>query len=177
MNPDQIYGGIAAEFNFTMPTCNADSGGSVSAKLVGGSSSVEIPSDNVEGSGTAWTLTIPAALTADLPSGSYTLLLLATPSGEVERVVARVAVQILAADATDLRTTARVTLEALQATLAGKATSDQTSISYNGRSISRMTFDDLQKAIGVQKRIVKAEENTAAGIGKIQSVALGFVNA
>jgi len=177
MNPETIICGIAAIFKFTFADYSETDGCSISARLIGGSTSIDIASSNAGGSGTAWTLTIPTTATADLTTaGSYTLLILAT-DGTTEVIAASVAVNLLLATATDLRSTARVTLEALEAMLEGKADKDQASISYNGRSISRLSLEDVQKAIGVQERIVKAEENKAAGIGRIQSVKLGFKNA
>jgi hypothetical protein len=176
MNPKTIYGGIAALFNFTLVGCDASQGGSVRARLVGGTTSTDIETSDVTGTGPNWIVTVPAAATATLAAGPYTLLILATPLGGVETVTGQSAIDLLAADAKDLRSSARKILDALEAMFEGKASKDQASISYNGRSISRLSLDEVQAAIAKQKRIVKTEENRAAGKGRVQSVALGFSN-
>lgn len=173
MNPASIIGGIAATFQFCFPNHSAANGCTLSARLVGNGETVTIAATNATGIGPNWTLVIPANQTSALPSGSYTLLVLGN-TGTLETLVANHVLTIQAATETDLRSPARKTLDALIATLAGKATQDQASASYNGRSISRFTHEQLQIAIARQSRIVAQEENRAAGKGKIQSVAMRF---
>jgi hypothetical protein len=74
------------------------------------------------------------------------------------------------ADATsglDTRTWARRTLDAVEATLEGRATSDHTSMSINGRSISRMTPLELMDWRDRLRSEVRIEEQAAkAGLGR-----------
>lgn len=173
MNPEVLYGGYAAKRTYSLPGFDAAVWTVMSARLVG-AASADIAAANITGSGTDWELTIPAESLASLASGNYTLQLLAN-NGTVTVVAASETVSVVAAGSTDLRSTARKQLDAINAVIEGKATKDESSISYNGRSISRMSWPDLLDARDRLARQVKAEENKAAGRSKIKTVGMRFV--
>jgi hypothetical protein len=56
-------------------------------------------------------------------------------------------------------------LDALEATIEGRASSDQLAVTISGRSISRIPFEELVKQCDYFRNKVKAEEsgNTARG--------------
>lgn len=113
-------------------------------------------------SGTDHVLTIAAADTEDLKPGIYDwqarAALIATPTTIATAAVGRVTVVAnLANAAVDNRSfNVRVT-EALQATIEGRATTDQLSMSIAGRSLSRMSWDELLKAYDRFKLAAAAE--------------------
>lgn len=74
----------------------------------------------------------------------------------------------------DTRTWARRTLDAVEATLEGRATSDHTSMSINGRSISRMTPLELMDWRDRLRAEVRTEEQAEkAGLGRNIKVRFG----
>jgi len=175
MNLDKLFAGYDSRRTYTLENYSADTW-TLSARLVGSSGSVDIAAANASGSGTAWTLTIPATSLADLKAGTYTLQLIAT-DGTTTEIAASEIVQLAAATDTDLRSSAQKQLEAIDALLEGKASKDQSSISYNGRSISRLTWEELQNARDRVARQVQRETDRAAGKGRIQSIGLRFTDA
>jgi hypothetical protein len=78
----------------------------------------------------------------------------------------------------DSRSWARRVLEALQATIEGRASRDQTSIMVDGLQIGRMTPTDLLKMWGKFNALVDAEDNAAAlakGLGSKRNLFVRFV--
>ena len=74
----------------------------------------------------------------------------------------------------DGRTQAEVALDAVRATIAKKATKDQLSITVEGRTIQRMSFEDLIKAekhlsTQVAREARAARGQSAGGIRKIRT--------
>jgi len=173
MNPDKLFAGYDSRRTYTLENYSAADGWSVTVRLIGSGGSADIDAINAEGSGTAWTLTVPAAALSALTSGVYTLQLIAADGTTTEIAVSET-VQVIAASETDLRSSARKQLDAIDAVLEGKASKDESSISYNGRSISRMSWEELQTARDRIARNVRDEERRAAGKKKIQSVTVGF---
>lgn len=169
MNPDVLYAGYDCVRSYTLDNYSTANGWALSARLVGLGGTAAIAAANASGSGTAWTLTVPASALTALSSGVYTLQLIAADGTTIEIALSET-VQVVAAGTTDLRSSARKQLDAINAVLEDKATRDQASISYNGRSISRLSWDELLKARDALLRQVSREEAKAAGRARIQTV-------
>jgi len=175
MNPDILYAGYDARRTYTLENYSGTDW-TLSARLIGSGGSADIAAANVDSDGTTHVLTVPASALTALSAGVYTLQLIATDGTTTEIALSK-AVTLVAADTTDLRTSSRKQLDAINAVLEGKASKDETSVSYNGRSISRMSWDELLNARDRLSRQVKAEERKAAGRSKITSVGLKFTEA
>lgn len=169
-----MHGGLTAERNYTLPKFPSDAGWSLKARLIGGSDPIEIAAENAAGSGPEWTLLIPAASTNSLETGDYTLLVIAF-NESVEQLAAKEHVHFFSKDETDLRSQNKKVLDALNDVIDGKAKRDQTSISYNGRSISRMSWEEILKARDALESRLAAEERSLSGEKKIQTVRYRFV--
>ena len=110
--------------------------------------------------------TVTAAVTAPLIAGAYdwqaraNLILTATT---IETVAAgRITVAAnLANAAVDHRSFNVRVAEALQATIEGRATTDQLSMSIAGRSLSRMSWDELLGAYDRFSRLAASERGIA----------------
>jgi hypothetical protein len=174
MNPDSLYGGLSADRKYIFPDYPASAGWSVKARLIGGTEPVEIPAENAACVGNEWRLTVPASLTNNLASGNYTLMVIAFNATH-EHLAAKDHVRFFASTETDLRSQNRRTLDALNAMLEGKATRDQTSLSINGRSISRMSWPELLAARDNIARQVQAEEARLSGRSRVKTVYMRLV--
>jgi hypothetical protein len=125
-------------------------------------------SQAASGSSTTHSLTIAAGTTATRQAGRYRVSARAT-DGSVSETVESVWVDVLpnpaASGNRDTRTWARRVLDALEATIEGRASSDQLAVTISGRSISRIPFEELVKQCDYFRNKVKAEEsgNTARG--------------
>ena len=176
MNPETIQAGFAALRNYTLPSHPASQNWILTARIITPTTTVEIPTTDILRSGeTDIALLITVATLATLPAGPITLQIIATSTGDPQ-IAHQEHLTLLAADATELRSQNRRTLDALNATLEGKATRDQSSISYNGRAISRLSWDELLKARRALVALVADETRRAAGTAKIQSVQLRCKN-
>lgn len=79
-----------------------------------------------------------------------------------------------AAGGADVRSPARKTLDALEATLQGRATSDHLSMSVNGRSISRLSVTELlQWRDRLRDEVRIEEQGERAGLGRNIKVRFG----
>lgn len=130
---------------------------------VGGGAAITIQAAAVDG---CYTLTHPATLTATVPPGAFewTALAYADP-GDDRAWLASGRVTILPDPATatgSLRSAAERILEAISATLEGRATKDADSYSIEGRSITRTPLPDLLRLQAVYERRVAAERNPNA---------------
>lgn len=176
MNPDSLYGGLSATRFYDLPKFPASTH-TLRGRLAGASltSPVEIAAANFTASGDSWTLLLPSTALADLATGTYTILIIAMAiTGGSEELAAKETVKVYAATETDLRSDLRKMLDSINAVLAKKATQDQSSMSYNGRSISRLSWDELLKARDAVARQVQSEENRLAGRSGIQTVKMRF---
>lgn len=121
-----------------------------------------------DGSGHAFS--IPATTTATKPAGSYKWSIRVsdgTDAYTVETGWVDVITDPAAAGTRDPRSDARKLLDALNATLLGRATSDQLAMSINGRSLSRTPLPELRKWRDQLKQEVKIEEQgEKAGLGR-----------
>lgn len=117
---------------------------------------IEITEDTLDGG--RYLVEVSAATTADWVPGAYDWACYATKSGE-KWFVAEGTVEIVeGGTARDARSHARKMLDAIEATLQGKATRDQQSLSIAGRSISRYTPDELEQWRDKYRREVRLEE-------------------
>ncbi|WP_372809043.1 hypothetical protein [Pontiella sp.] len=161
-----IYGGLAVLQYYSTTVYTQAKGWELKARLSGNEKTIAIAADHFsdDGSGT-WSLEWPGAATADLASADYTLTIIACETTGVgtELPVHHVGVRVVAADETDLRSGTKKTLDALIALRDGKATRDEMSRSYNGRSISRMGWEELAKAIREVRAEYQREQRRAAG--------------
>lgn len=79
----------------------------------------------------------------------------------------------------DNRSTVKTTLDALEATIQGKASGDQASMSIAGRSIARYSPEELLVWLDKYKRMYQdelAEEALAAGMANPRKVRIRFLN-
>ena len=131
--------------------------------------------------GTKYQITIPKADSATLIGGNYTLVGYVSDGSERLTVYSgQVTVKANLEEkgsAFDTRTHARKTLDAIEAVIENRASKDQQSYSIAGRSLSRMTIDDLLKFRSQYKAEVKQEvaaERVAAGLGSGRKIGVRF---
>ena len=107
---------------------------------------------------------VSSATTANWAAGNYSAFALVTLSGE-RKTVHIGEVEILADPATatafDVRTHARKVLEAIEAVLENRATTDQQSMTINGRSLERIPVQELIKMRQVYQSEAAREESAA----------------
>lgn len=120
---------------------------------------------------------IAAATTADKQPGRYKWSIRVsdgTDSYTVESGWVEILADPAAAGTHDPRSDPRKLLDALNATLLGRATSDQLAMSINGRSISRTPLPELRHWRDQLKQEVKTEEQgERAGLGRNIKVRFG----
>jgi len=116
-----------------------DSGGGGSHKFV--ITATEITDDYI--------IEVPSATTAAYINGDYHWYAFITRTSDSERIAvddgyAKIEINFADTNA-DHRSHAKKVLDAIQATIEGRASQDQMSYSIAGRSLSRMSIDDLLK--------------------------------
>lgn len=120
------------------------------------------------GGASAWSLVIAAATSAGWAAGDWRWVLRATNGADVATIdqgQIRVAPNPASA-ATDSRTHARRVLDAIEATIEGRASkSDLKTTFEDGRSIERLTHTELLKMRDAYAAKVRAEERAARGLG------------
>jgi hypothetical protein len=127
-------------------------------------------------SGTTHSFTIAAATTTGYKPGRYGWRLRVTDgttTTTVENGLTEVQIDPAKAGKADTRTWARRVLDAIEATLEGRASSDQLAMSINGRSISRTPFSELMDARDRFRNEVRAQESPA-GSGKGRDIKVRF---
>lgn len=114
---------------------------------------------------------IPYTVTSGWTAGNYTAVVYAQDgTNRYEQASSSISVLPSLSVAVDSRSIARQTLDALDAAILGQASSNQLSMSIAGRSISRMSLEELIKAKGRFDFIVKSEDNLQAmKAGKVSS--------
>jgi len=119
-----------------------------SFKLVGASVNYTL-------SGSTYTnneLTIPASAIATVPTGDY-LLYLVTASTTLVRIDS-----CTVSDLVFTKSHYRTVLEALQSTLEGRATKEQSEVTVAGRMVKYLSLSELIQAINQYKQFVAQEE-------------------
>jgi hypothetical protein len=122
------------------------------------------------GSGSTHTFTIAAATTALKKAGRYRWWIRATDGSTITTIEegwTDVKPDPAATGTRDHRSWARRTLDAIEATLEGKASADQSAMTINGRSISRIPLVELREWRNELRNEVRTEEQGAdAGHGR-----------
>jgi hypothetical protein len=121
-------------------------------------------------SGSDHSFSIAAATTAGYKAGRYRWSIRATSGATVETVQSGW-VDVLPNPASsgmrDVRSWTRRTLEAVEATIEGRATDGQLAVTIAGRSISRIPLMELMQIRGQLRGEVRAEEQAEnAGLGR-----------
>jgi hypothetical protein len=128
-------------------------------------------SANASASGTTHSVSISATTTAGYTSGRYRWRARASSGGNsyvVESGFVDVLFDPAASGKRDVRTHARRVLEAIEATIEGRASNDQLAMTINGRSISRTPIAELLVARDKYKGEVASQdsaERVASGLG------------
>jgi hypothetical protein len=170
----KINAGLAFTAEYSLSDYSADDGYAVSIRLVNASAVTD--SVSLSGSGTTWTLTIPSATTTGYAAGTYTAQLMATLDGETY-LVREMPATVVAAGAADLRTENQIVLDQLNTVIRTKSTQDYASLSIDGRSITRMGWDEILKARDEFQRRVNAEQRVANGGARVRTIKTRFTNA
>lgn len=128
-------------------------------------------------SGTTHSVTIASATTAGFKPGRYRWVARGVSGGVTETIESgwlEVLANVAAGNKADHRTWARRALDAVKATIEGRASSDQQAMSIAGRSISRMTYVELrQMQTDLEAQVRTEEQGSAAGIGRNIRVRFG----
>jgi hypothetical protein len=134
-------------------------------------------SETATDSGSDHAFSVAAATTADKLAGRYRWSIRVTDGTDsytVETGWVDVLTDPAAAGTHDPRSDARKLLDALNATLLGRATSDQLAMSINGRSISRTPLPELRQWRDQLRQEVRTEEQGEnAGLGRNIKVRFG----
>jgi|TARA_R100000808_G_scaffold24704_1_gene57729 hypothetical protein len=109
-----------------------------------------------------YTINVPSSTTTDYTKGDYTYQEYITKTSGSERLVLNTGLVSLKsnldADTGDPRSSARIILQALEATMENRATIDQMSMSIAGRSLSRMSPAELNDWKSHYKALVSNED-------------------
>lgn len=126
----------------------------------GGNTEIAVTGTNY---GSDYLFTVTSAQSADFVPGYYHWQLEATQTSTGNRIVidrgAFDAIADLDNNGADPRTHSEIMLSKIESILQGKADSDVSSYSIAGRSLSKMSFDELIKARDVYRREVKREKD------------------
>lgn len=121
-------------------------------------------------SGTTHSVSISSATTAALKPGRYRWTARGVSGGITETIESGwidVLPNVAAGAKADHRSWARRALDAVQATIEGRASSDQQAMSIAGRSISRMSYLELrQMQTDLEAQVRVEEQGAAAGLGR-----------
>ncbi|MDX8378401.1 MAG: hypothetical protein R8L53_10310 [Mariprofundales bacterium] len=136
-------------------------------------------SSNYEGvaNGSGWDFTIPAATSAVLNVGIHSWQVVATLGADRFTMTSGTTNVLpdLSAAPFDTRSNVKVTLDALEATLLSRATSDQEEMNVNGRSIKRTPLIDIlalrDKYTTLYQQELEAERIANGGASSVIRVA------
>lgn len=179
VEPARITAGDSAKWTKNLPQYKPADGWVVTYAVVRDGTRIAITStDNGDGT---HLVDVPASTTAGWTAGAYHWQAYATKSATSERYTVAAGQIIVDANfavgAVDARTHAQKTLDALEATLEGRATSDQMAYSIGGRSISKMSPEQLLTWRDKYRAEVAAEakaQKIAAGAGGTGTVRVRF---
>lgn len=148
MIPGKLYAGTTWAWTEKVPDYSAADGWSLKYIFTNASNAFSFTDDGSAKS-TEFTVEVDAATTAPFTPGEYTWKLLAVKGSDL-RLVSHGSAVVYAditdgATALDDRSHVKKTLDAIEAVIEGKATKDQQSYSVAGRSLSRMSWDELLK--------------------------------
>jgi hypothetical protein len=157
MRPATITQGTTTKWSETYTDYPASSWGLL-YKLIG-SSSLSITGS---ADGDTFDMTIPAVSSSLLPPGFYVLQGLVTSGSEVYSLptqTIKVERNYALLSSYEVRSQARRTYDAICATLEGRASKDEQSISIAGRSLSRMAISELLQLKSHYSYMVQLEES------------------
>ncbi len=144
--------------------CTPADGWALSVEVVGKDLSVAATNDNGQ-----HRVTLTTAQTQGLGAGAWSWVARATKAGE--RVTVARGTLTLAPDPlgeqASATTHAERMLAAIEALIEGRATSDLSSYSVAGRSLTKMTFDELLAARSYFRHEVAAQRGSGSAIGRI----------
>tara|TARA_B100000427_G_scaffold329369_1_gene345267 strand:- start:99 stop:689 length:591 start_codon:yes stop_codon:yes gene_type:complete len=127
---------------------------------------IAIGSSNITESDTSvYTISVPSATTASYTKGDYSYQEYITKTSTSQRLVLTTGIVTLNSDfdndSGDPRTHNRIVFDALEATLQNRATIDQMSMSIAGRSLSRMSPQELNDWYSHYKHLVLNEDKAS----------------
>jgi hypothetical protein len=164
--PASLIAGDTAQWIKTLPDYPASVGWALSYELVNAGQRIAFGSVAY---GDDHLVKVPATTTEAWAPGAYTYRARAALAGEVFTVGAgQIAVQPAFGAATDARSHARRTLDAIEATLEGRATSATAEYQIAGRSMKYIPIPELLALRDRYRRDVSAENaaaSIAAGLG------------
>lgn len=112
----------------------------------GGSTEIKLPATETD----TYLFTVDSATSAEFVAGYYHWQLEITKTSTGDRIVVDrghlTAIADLDINGADPRTHAEIMIDKIETILQGKADADVASYSINGRSLTKMSFEDLQKA-------------------------------
>jgi len=116
--------------------------------LASAATEIQLGSSQITESTTAYIVEVPSSTTAGYTKGDYEYQEYISRTSDSERIItARGYVTLkpnLDADSSDPRSHARIVFDALEAMLESRASIDQSSMSIAGRSLSRMTPEEIR---------------------------------
>lgn len=158
--PARINAGNTAKWLKTLVEYPASAGWVLNYELVNAQSRIVLSS---VASGDDHLVNVAAATTTSWEPGSYEWRALASLSGEIYTVASgRMEVAPAFGVAVDARSQVRRTLEAIEATLEGRATSATAEYQIAGRSLKYIPIPDLLILRDRYRRDLRAEEDAAA---------------
>lgn len=161
--PTEIISGDSYEYTVTSADYPATDGWTLKVTIINAAKRVQV---TAAAAGSDYTVTFNSTDTDDLTAGEYSVV--ESVEQTIDAVFYRhtlnsypltVKPNIAGSTvATDVRSHARIVLDAIEATIEGRATSAQQQISIAGRSIAYIPVADLLKFKAEYKRMVDAEE-------------------
>lgn len=173
----KINAGLTFKHTFVLSDYSADDSFEVRGFLTNSSQAYALATGLFAGDGTSWELTIPKATTATYAAGEYALQLIAA-DGTEDLQAFEGAVTIAAAmdAARETRSDNQIILDQLNVVVKTKSTQDHLKLSIEGRSIERMSWEDILKAQQHFQKLVSAERRAASGGSQIRTHQVGFSN-
>ena len=120
-----------------------------------------------------WTFNIPSAVSATWPEGAYTFDIVVKRRSDNETIVVASGATSVFAATSDRRTHAQVMLAKIESILENRADNDVASYTISGRSISKMTIEELRRWRDYYLSEVAA--NKPVGQAKTNKVKVRFV--
>lgn len=179
MEPVEVFAGTTWAWEVVVSDYSAADGWSLLYVFTNSAGAFSFPDDGTA-SGTTFSVNVDSATIAGKTPGAYTWQLFAI-KGADKRFVSSGPITVKAditggSTALDSRTHVKKTLDALEAVIEGKASSDQLSYSIAGRSLTRMSPDELLKWRDRYRAEYAQEQATASGKKNIGTVNYGFTN-
>ncbi len=140
--PRTFTAGDVLSWAFSLPEYSADDGWSAEVRIAGPANNLVVPT---VGTGTEYTAEITQAVTDQLNAERAEVFVIVT-DGSQKITCYRQAITVRPdprGDSYDPRTHEAKTLDAIQALLEKKATKDQQTLTHDGQSLARYTFDQL----------------------------------